>query len=102
LAILVQQSKENQAHFAKIGGFEHMLIALAVTIVTSVSIFTLVQPYSETNPGSIEEEEMVENLFDVICAALTLPDNQPVFQASEGMDLMLLMIKYNSDYIYTH
>jgi beta-catenin-like protein 1 len=41
----------------------------------------------------MEEEEMVENLFDALCACLQCEENKELFRNSEGIQLMILMIK---------
>ena len=45
------------------------------------------------DPGTELEEEFVDNLFDVVCAALVDDRNKPQFVDSEGVELMLLMLK---------
>jgi len=36
----------------------------------------------------------MENVFDALCSALTEPENKQLFLDSEGVDLMVLMMKY--------
>lgn len=36
----------------------------------------------------------MENLFDSLCSALSEPEIKSLFLASEGVDLMLLMMKW--------
>lgn len=36
----------------------------------------------------------MENTFDAICSALQEPENKDLFNESEGVDLMLIMMKY--------
>ena len=36
----------------------------------------------------------MENVFDALCAALTEPENKKLFLDAEGIDLMVLMMKY--------
>jgi hypothetical protein len=38
----------------------------------------------------------MENVFDALCSALTEPSIKSLFLASEGIDLMALMMKYVS------
>lgn len=45
------------------------------------------------DPGTELEEEFVDNLFDVVCAALVVDANKAQFVSSEGVELMLLMLK---------
>lgn len=35
----------------------------------------------------------MENVFDGLCSALTEPENKQLFLDSEGVDLMVLMMK---------
>ena len=36
----------------------------------------------------------MENVFDTLCSALGEPENKKLFLDSEGVDLMVLMMKY--------
>jgi hypothetical protein len=36
----------------------------------------------------------MENVFDSLCSALGEPENKKLFLDSEGVDLMVLMLKY--------
>lgn len=36
----------------------------------------------------------MENVFDALCSALTEPENKKLFLDSEGVDLMVLMMKF--------
>lgn len=36
----------------------------------------------------------MENVFDALCSALTEPENKQLFLDSEGVDLMVLIMKY--------
>ena len=40
-----------------------------------------------------DEEEFMGNVFDTLCAALTESENKKLFIDSEGVDLMVLMLK---------
>lgn len=50
--------------------------------------------YKKNDPKIIEEEEIVENLFDALCASCQIVENQEMFLKSQGIELMLIMIKY--------
>ena len=54
------------------------------------------QRYRKVDPASSEEQEFVENLFTTLCACLLSPSCRPLFQQAEGLQLMLLFIKYAS------
>ena len=51
------------------------------------------QPFKKKDPPSVAEEELVENLFDCLCSCLQLSDNRELFLQSEGIELMLIMVK---------
>lgn len=36
----------------------------------------------------------MENMFDALCSALSEPENKKLFLDSEGVDLMILIMKY--------
>ena len=40
-----------------------------------------------------EETEFMENVFDTLCSALGEPEVKKLFLDSEGIDLMVLMLK---------
>ncbi|KAI6119300.1 Catenin-beta-like protein [Pisolithus croceorrhizus] len=56
-----------------------------------------VETYAKSLVGVIlsmpDEAEFMENLFDALCSALSEPQIKSLFLASEGVDLMLLMMK---------
>ncbi len=52
------------------------------------------QRYRKKDPVSAEETEFMENVFDVLCSALAEPDIKKQFLESEGVDLMVLIMKY--------
>ena len=53
-----------------------------------------VQQFRRKDPASGEESEFMENVFDAMCSALTESENKQLFLDSEGVDLMVLMMKY--------
>lgn len=52
------------------------------------------QQFRRKDPTTGEETEFMENVFDALCSALTEPENKKLFLDSEGVDLMVLMMKY--------
>ena len=40
----------------------------------------------------------MENVFDTLCSALGEAENKKLFLDSEGIDLMVLMLKYDSSF----
>ncbi|PRW61313.1 beta-catenin 1 [Chlorella sorokiniana] len=79
LAILVQQSDSNKRKMGASNGIDAVLQAIA--------------PYRNRDPETTEEEELVENLFDVLASCLLLEDNKAVFVEAEGVELLLLILK---------
>ncbi|EQC39607.1 hypothetical protein SDRG_03040 [Saprolegnia diclina VS20] len=51
--------------------------------------------YRKTDPSSDEEEELVHNLFNVLCSALRLSSVQDRFRSLQGFELMLRFLKAN-------
>jgi hypothetical protein len=43
---------------------------------------------------SAEETEIVENLVDIVCSSLLIAENKVVFSECDGVDLILLLLKY--------
>lgn len=79
LAILCQQSDANKRRMGEGDGIDAVLQAIA--------------PYRNRDAETAEEEELVENLFDVLCSCLMLPANKRAFVEAEGVELMLLVLK---------
>jgi beta-catenin-like protein 1 len=52
------------------------------------------QQFRYREPVDADETEFMENLFDALCSALAEPEIKSLFLASEGVDLMLLMMKW--------
>eukprot|EP00803_Ostreobium_quekettii_P001406 evm.model.scf_992.3 EVM.evm.TU.scf_992.3 scf_992:15874-19979(-) len=49
--------------------------------------------YKSREPKTMDEGEFLENLFDALCSCLLLPENRVRFMESEGIELMLLILK---------
>lgn len=79
LAILLQNDRSNRLAFAKKNGMEVILPVLA--------------NYRKRDPETADEEEFMENLFDTLCSSLQEPENKNLFTESEGVDLMLIMMR---------
>ena len=47
-----------------------------------------IAPYKNRNPGSIDEEEYVENLFNSVCACLISEDTRKTFNKAEGISFI--------------
>ena len=66
------------------------------------SILQQLAYYKRHDPTSMEELELMENLFDVLCALLLYTPNRDLFLRAEGLQLMNLMLreKKSSRYVY--
>jgi len=53
----------------------------------------VMQMYKRHDPGTVEEIEFMENLFNSLCSALMLPANRDRFLKGEGIQLMNLMLR---------
>ncbi len=79
LAILLQGNTENQQFLGERDGIDILLQSLAY--------------YKRRDPGSVDEIEMMENLFGSLCSALMYTPNLERFLKGEGLQLMILMLK---------
>ncbi|KZT74381.1 DUF1716-domain-containing protein [Daedalea quercina L-15889] len=79
LSILLQNNRANRLEFGKQDGVE---IALKV-----------LSQYRKRDPVDADETEFMENVFDSLCSALAEPEIKRLFLDSEGVDLMVLMMK---------
>lgn len=79
LAILLQGNEANQKLLGEKDGIDILLQSLAY--------------YKRRDPNSPDEIEMMENLFDSLCSALTFTPNRERFLQGEGLQLMILMLK---------
>jgi beta-catenin-like protein 1 len=86
LSILVQNESHNRRLFSELapggvagGAMDSLLQQLAY--------------YKRHDPSSAEEQELMENLFDVLCALLLYPPNRDLFLKAEGLQLMNLMLR---------
>jgi beta-catenin-like protein 1 len=52
------------------------------------------QHYRKRDPADADETEFMENIFDALCSALGEPEVKQLFLKSEGVDLMVLLMKY--------
>ncbi|OCB84372.1 DUF1716-domain-containing protein [Sanghuangporus baumii] len=82
LAILLD-NRPNRLAFGKMDGIEPILRVLS--------------QYRRRDPVDADEEEFMENIFDVLCTVLHEPENKKYFLDAEGIDLMVLMLKDKKD-----
>ncbi|GAM19417.1 hypothetical protein SAMD00019534_025920 [Acytostelium subglobosum LB1] len=80
LSIILQTNEESRDKFAQLGGIDSLLVVSAA--------------YKKKAPESLEETEMVENVFSSLCSSLLGNQaNKDLFLQSEGIELMLMFIK---------
>lgn len=79
ISILAQNSPEIQSQIGKLQGINTLLSVLS--------------KYRKENPSSMEEEELVENIFNVLCVVCVTAENRPRFFECEGLELMRILIK---------
>ena len=86
LSILVQNEPSNRKLFGELapggvvgGAMDSLLQQLAY--------------YKRHDPANLEEAELLENLFDVLCALLLHVKNRDLFLKAEGLQLMNLMLR---------
>ncbi|KAF2583811.1 hypothetical protein F2Q70_00037840 [Brassica cretica] len=79
LAILLQNSTANQKRLGQMNGVDAVLEGVAM--------------YKSRDPKTPDEEEMLENLFDVLCCLLMPLENKERFVNAEGVELMIIIMK---------
>ncbi|XP_051167877.1 beta-catenin-like protein 1 [Leptopilina boulardi] len=79
LSILLQDSIDNATLLGDLDGVDVLLQQLAY--------------YKRHDPQSADEQEMMENLFNVLCSSLLLTVNKDRFLRGEGLQLMNLMLR---------
>jgi hypothetical protein len=65
-----------------------------VAIVKPFPGLTYPQHFRRRDPTDADEAEFMENVFDSLCSALAESEIKDLFLKSEGVDLMVLMMKY--------
>ena len=79
LSILLQGHDETRKLMGEMDGIDVLLQQLAT--------------FKRHNPGSAEEIELMENLFNCLCSALLFAPNREKFLNGEGLQLMNLMLR---------
>ncbi|KAJ3484557.1 hypothetical protein NLI96_g5564 [Meripilus lineatus] len=79
LSILLQDNRANRLELGKKDGVETILKVLS--------------QFRRKDPVDADETEFMENVFDSLCSALAEPEIKKLFLDSEGIDLMVLMLK---------
>lgn len=79
LSILLQHTPENRFLLGDLDGIDVLLQQLAY--------------YKRHDPQTAEEQEMMENLFNVLCSSLMATVNRDRFLRGEGLQLMNLMLR---------
>lgn len=101
LSILLQSTPENRLLLGELDGIDVLLQQLAVCIIlTFLSLYLIFltdschfQYYKRHDPQTAEEQEMMENLFNVLCSSLMATVNRDRFLRGEGLQLMNLMLR---------
>ncbi|PSR77278.1 hypothetical protein PHLCEN_2v7971 [Hermanssonia centrifuga] len=79
LSILLQSNRANRLALGKLDGVEMFLKVLS--------------QFRKRDPVDADETEFMENVFDSLCSTLGEPEVKKLFLDSEGVDLMVLMMK---------
>ncbi|KAI8922394.1 DUF1716-domain-containing protein [Powellomyces hirtus] len=79
LSVLMNNSRPNRLKLGELEGIDTLLRVLS--------------GYKRRDPKDADEVELMENLFDVLCAALSEKEIKQLFLEGEGLELMILMIK---------
>lgn len=79
LAILLQEHTGNRQALGDLDGIDALLQQLAY--------------YKRHEPSAVEERELMENLFGVLCSSLLYAPNRETFLRGEGLQLMNLMLR---------
>ena len=79
LSILLQGHNETRQRLGEMDGIDVVLQQLA--------------GFKRHDPGSAEEIELMENLFNCLCSALLYSPNREKFLDGEGLQLMILMLR---------
>jgi len=79
LAIIVQGSAKCRKRCVEMNGLDGLLQAVSA--------------YKKREPEDDGERELVENLFDAICALAMVPENKASFIELEGVELMLILLR---------
>jgi len=77
---LLQHSESNRKRFGEANGIDTLLVCISA--------------YKRSAPVGGDEEEYAENLFDSLCSSLLFPANRAFFEKAQGIELMLMCIKY--------
>ncbi|KAI9204682.1 Catenin-beta-like protein [Polychytrium aggregatum] len=79
LSILLSSSSSNRRKLGELNGIDTLLVACAY--------------YKKRDPTQLDEVELMENIFDCLCSALSLESNKAQFLESDGIELMLIMLR---------
>ncbi|TFY68686.1 hypothetical protein EVJ58_g846 [Rhodofomes roseus] len=79
MSILLQNNRTSRLEFGKQDGVETVLKVLS--------------QYRKRDPVDADETEFMDNVFNTLCSALAEPEIKKLFLDSEGVDLMVLLMK---------
>lgn len=57
-------------------------------------LLTCLAAYRKRDPQDADDVEKMENLFDSLCSLLIESESKAIFREKEGLELMLLILKY--------
>jgi len=105
LSILLQDNKANRLLLGAKGGVETLLKVLSVSDRSCLGslvglIVSSSQQFRKRDPVDADETEFMENIFDTLCSALIESETKRLFLQEEGVDLMVIIMKYISNYPY--
>ncbi|KAK3733987.1 hypothetical protein QZH41_009843, partial [Actinostola sp. cb2023] len=79
MSILIQNTEENRQLLGELNGIDTLLQCLSL--------------YKRYDPATSDETEYMENLFNCLCSALMFHPNKDLFLKGEGLQLMILMLR---------
>jgi beta-catenin-like protein 1 len=86
LSILLGYSRDNRMLLEGCDGIDVLL--------------RVVSGYKKKDPKEADEVEVLSNCFDSICSSLAEPEIKQKFVGGEGIELMLIMLKYEINGAY--
>lgn len=94
LSILLQNSPLNASKVAETEGMDSLLLVLSVR--PGMKTLLTCKEYRKRDPEDGEESEFMENIFDCLCSIVRLDEYKHAFMDAEGMELMIIMIRYDT------
>ena len=79
LAVMVQGNESVQRRLGEASGIDLLLQSVAL--------------YKKQDPHNSDEEELMQNLFDILCSCLMIQELKVQFVEAEGVELMWIMLE---------